>query len=676
MTQKYTPNNPFQTKPKEVNPTTQKPPYNPDKKPFPPKPISTQFTQKPLLKLEMYEPAKPKLEKPVGSYPMYTASINPNRQFMPGAFQYLQKPTYGISYGPNVQLPMQNVYNINLPGPTGGHVEMNRIYENILPGKENKLTANTLGERLQMYDYVRQILVKAGEGEDVSLDNEGHNSLMSYIKFMELNPTYYSPINANPYAGLSYGLLIYRSCFPIKLDEASQTIVCARDSIGLNIRLYALTIAEYFSYKFRQNVFKQYDVWRELSWYEYMRENVLKKKQSPNFPLLYCYFLCPNRKIDFFALKKNCLTQKDMLTKDYAKFVQRHQFISTIQPATAIVRPLDANKNVVTKLPDEVDPALQSYSGNTLILVTESPNYNIYQWASRTYVRDGIARKMISQGFYNADVWMGVIFQIVSALAVLQIHGIYIKDMTMTDNVYIKDLQSQGAALGYWKYVINGISYYIPNYGYLVMIDSNYKDIMNKGLTVDNCQRLYKIDTSGAIGKQFDKAKAFDAVFENYRCIINTNSFTKEHTQNNVNRPPESIMTLIEKMMSDPEKDLTKVLSTHFRHLMNNRIGTYLRKDTELPNIRDLTTAPKPGEMVIQSIDADTFKFALVEGNQEPGFVTIITKPDLDSIDYQTEIVRTDSLKQYSPSEKIEQISTTTNNLSEEALLETYTISS
>ena len=48
-------------------------------------------------------------------------------------------------------------------------------------------------------------------------------------------------------------------------------------------------------------------------------------------------------------------------------------------------------------------------------------------------------------------------------------------------------------------------------------------------------------------------------VFENYRQIINTNAFTKDHTLNNVNRPPESVMRLIGRMMEDPEMDLGKI---------------------------------------------------------------------------------------------------------------------
>ena len=214
--------------------------------------IPNPSTMQPTFKLEMFAPDQPQQQKPMGVYNPYmpVVELGGNRKFSPAAFQHLFAPTSAVSYGPNVKIPMQQVYNINLPGPTGGHVEMSKIYENVLPGKENKMSATTLGERLQTYDFVRQIIVKINDGEDIGIDNEGQNSLLSYLKLMELNPNYYSPINSNPYKGLPYGLLIYRSCFPIRFDETSQSVICAKNSIGLNIRLYSLSYAEYYSYKF------------------------------------------------------------------------------------------------------------------------------------------------------------------------------------------------------------------------------------------------------------------------------------------------------------------------------------------------------------------------------------------------------------------------------------------
>lgn len=630
----------------------------------------------------MFTP-KPKPQAPCALYYPYAPVITMPKsdvtgKYSPAALEHLFAPNTAYMLGPNVQMPMQNVYNINLPGPTGGHVEMNRIYENILPGKDGKFTATTLGERLQMYEYLRQILIKSCEGEDISLDSEGQNNLLSYIKFMEINPNYYSPLYNNPYRGLPYGLLVYRSCFPIRLDRKSQTVQCDRNSIGLNIRLYSLSIAEYYSYKFRQVVYKEYDVWRELAYYEYIRENIIKKKQSPNFPLLYAFFLCCNQHVNYFVLKRNCLTQKDLLTQEYKRFAQVHSLFSGVTASDEMIRPLslpEAAKRVIAKLPDEIDAGLQAYSGNTLILVTEAPHHNLYQWCSRIYEKDGIVNKMISDGFHNETVWANILFQIISALYVMQIHGIYIRNMTIEDNVYIKDLQTYGKAMGYWKYVIDGVPFYVPNYGYLVMIDSNFKDIYPEGRTIERCKREYKIYTSNIIGKRYSMESIRKKVFENYRRIISTNAFTQEHTINNVNRPPESIMKLLEAMMVDPEENLGKVLFKYFRSFMNNRIGTLLRKDTEVPNIREITGAFKRGEMVIEVVEDGLYKWAIVSDVKADGIVEIISKDDPDSTDFITKDVRIETLRQYSSSEKIEQITTSLEvNFSEDQLLETYII--
>ena len=639
----------------------------------------------PTLKLEMFSPP-PVQQVPYGVYSPYIPTLEIpglgiqtklGPKFSSGAFQNLLAPTSAISYGPNLRMPMQNVYNINLPGPTGGHVEMNKIYELVLPGKDNKFTSTTLGERLQTYDFIRQMLIKISEGEDISIDDKD-NSLLSYIKVMELNPNFYSTLYNNPYKGLPYGLLIYRSCFPIRLDPSGQSIICAKNSIGLNIRLYSLSFAEYFSYKFRQVIYKEYDVWRELAFYEYIRENIIKKKQSPNFPLLYAFFLCPNNNINYFALKKNCLTQKDILTKEYQRFVEVHTLFSSVTSSQEILRPMtlpEAAAQVIAKLPDEIDPGLQAYSGTTLIAITEAPHHNLYQWASRTYEKEGMARKMISHGYHDETVWLGVIFQIISALYVLQIHGIYIRNMSIGDNIYIKDLQTYGKAMGYWKYIIDGVPFYIPNFGYIVIVDSNFKDIIPGGKTIEQCKREYKIYTSNIIGKRYSMDSIRRKVFDNYRNIISTNSFSKEHTQNNVTRPPESVMKLIESMMVDPETNLGKVLFKYFRSLMNNRTGTLLRKDNEVPNIREITGSFKKGEMAVEVVEEEVYRWCIISEIKNDGVVEIVTRSDPNTDDFITVDVRVETLRQYAPNEKIEQNLTSPDvNFSEEQLLETYVI--
>ncbi|RYX83615.1 hypothetical protein EON73_03770, partial [bacterium] len=160
-------------------------------------------TMKPTLKLEVYDPPTNAFDKnkqlmqPLIYQPLYQLNGLPA---IPG----------NISYGPNLQMPMgQKTININLPGPTGNHLEMKNIYEHVLPGKNNKFTSTTIGERVKLFDYTRGILVKQQDGEEISLNSDSHRSLLSYLKIMEINPNHYSPLSNNPYTGLPFGLLVY-----------------------------------------------------------------------------------------------------------------------------------------------------------------------------------------------------------------------------------------------------------------------------------------------------------------------------------------------------------------------------------------------------------------------------------------------------------------------------------
>ena len=688
-------------------------------------------------------------EAPVGEYPLQAVKFNPT-------LQQLFNPTSIPTTGPNVQLPIQNVYQITLPGPTGGHVEMNQIYETVLPGKDIKLTFTTLGERINVLEYLRQIFVKINDGEDIGLEGDSKRNLLSFVKLMEMNPNYYSPLFNNPYKGLPLGLIVYRAGFPIRFDPISQSVVCAREAIGLNIRLYALNVAEYCSYLQRDINYKQYDVWRELAYYEYVRETIVKQRKSPNFVTLYAFFLCPNGKINYFALKSKLLSQKDLMTSDYqlfranfmrkqlaAKATSEKELLAKtltemekklanktpeeIQAAitdaavkqaaekvivdelkqssirfedtdgeTVIIdryhpalmkpnceKPLGIEPKCDTngKLPDEVDPTLQYYSGVTLLLLTEAPTHNLYQWISRSYQKDGIVSKMVSHGFYSADIWYSVLFQIVSALYVMQTECLYLRDMTIEDNINIKDLQSGvgGGVVGYWKYIVDGIPYYVPNYGYLAMIDTNFKDIKpGRSLGGFDLKRQYKFCSSGVIGDSYPVDEIRLNIWKNYRSIINTNAFTKEHTLNCVNKPPEEIMQFIEELMLDQETDIGKVIFKHFTMFMNNRVGTYLRSDFEVPNLVDGFAKLREGEMVAEIVHNNAYRWAIYTGvdEKDPGVVHILTRDRPDSKHIISRSVRIETLKQYAPYEPIKQnYAGERSKLSESELLETYTIS-
>ena len=90
-----------------------------------------------------------------------------------------------------------------------------------------------------------------------------------------------------------------------KFDRAVNKVTCSKNSIGLNLRIYEMSIAEYKARNLSDNIKPdKFNLWREITYYEYVREEIIKKKKSPNFPILYAFFISSGTGIDFKKLKK------------------------------------------------------------------------------------------------------------------------------------------------------------------------------------------------------------------------------------------------------------------------------------------------------------------------------------------------------------------------------------
>jgi hypothetical protein len=694
-------------------------------------------------------------------------------------YPYMQNP-YNAPYDMNYNMPVQKIYNISMAGPSGDHVMMSRIFEDVLPGKDWNSTMITLGERLTIYNYIRNTFANLEDGADIGLDGGGErNSLLSYLRFVELNPGSYSKLYNNPYKNLADGFLIYNSCYPIRYDQPSNKVTCAKNSMGINIRLYKLTVAQYELFKLRNQKYMEYDVWRELGYYEYMREEILKKKVSPNFSLLYNYFVSRNNKINFDKLKSinvgksnkaeleinrnirdrtlrtakltlfntattneekdkiieniiykilrekypslqqnvidqliksNTLKQiaygiikDEPIKKSYIDNIDKHAIFKDLIKSLVyeITEPVQTNGSISNALinrsiqtnEDTLDMNTlksmmedNSYSGNCLIALTESPNNNLYKWASRTYESTGTIKKMLTSGFYNEKIWMSILFQIMAALYTMQIHEIAFRDFSIEDNIYIKDLQTEGNNTGYWKYRIEGIDYYVPNYGYLVMIDSNFKDIKNNEYSIINkkttrynkiCSRIFKNNYTNDTSEEIHKL-----IVEGFKNVFNPNSFTKDHIKNGVTKPPEEIMTLLtninSELMNDNKCNIASYIFKYMKCYLHNRIGHYLYRDNEIPNIRQENRKDfNVGDMVIyESSFEGSNVWALYLGKSESGTNELIcTKVSPTDREFTIIEVNESNLREYTKGEAIEQKYKVDQKLNENDLLETYIIS-
>lgn len=629
--------------------------------------------------------------------------------------QYSGMPFFGQPY-PTLMPPVIKNYSINTDGPGANHQRLAIVYEDIMPTKPFVPSSTTLGERLNIYQFVRSSIFSNVDGANISLDGYtqvgGGNSLLSFIKFGDLNPYNTYKLSNNKYRGLPPGYLIYRTCYPIREDAGKTT--CSKDSTSVNVRIYKMLEGSFMVNRTSPEKFYEYDEWREVAFYEYVRENIIKKKVCPHFVGLYGYFIAEKCGIDFDGIEliKNSKvghteepkyvphTGKDPATifsstlKEIPSLHQSKAEIDEIVKLNTpsifgVTRPQTVkyvNKNDNTLV--EINP--NSYTGKTLVMLTESPTYNLIGWATRTYQQTGNVRVMINRGIHSADEWLNIYFQIMVGLYVMQINKIYINNFSVENNILIKDLTLRGAITNYWKYKIGEIDFYIPNIGFLVMLDSNYKDLQNNSATKYESTFDKSATNTEKIGGKFlgknckiDDKQIRDKVFDMFKQAFDINVFDKDFDSSGGCRPPAEITDMISNINNDimndianDTKDIKKYIVKYMTKFLHNRTGTYLREAEVLNIRRDDTREFKKGQLVVYEDAYGTFKFVIYLETQPNGLAKILTKNDPADLDIiEDNKVPITALLNYSRAEPIYQtFKSNEANMNEEDLLETYVI--
>ena len=623
--------------------------------------------------------------------------------FMP---TYMTNPFIPAQYGiantmmqpqvPIVPTIFKN-YMISAPGPVGMHEKISYIYEDMLPTINIPGKITTLRERISLHSYLRSLLFPTSDGSDINLD-ERSNSLMQHLKYMDMNPYNTYELDQNPYNTLPDNFVLYRSCYPIQKDNSNTK--CAKNSMGMNLRIYKLDAEAYNVHKPLATVAlpsamsgatvgattgtgtgtgtgatassvpvvthtpkkkTDYEQWREIIYYEFIRDRILKKNRCPNFVNLFGYYINEKSEVDFdkyIALKK------------------RTPVPSAIKPAT-VYSPPKTVESLMTTIKSSYPISYTTpkmYSGQALIALTESPLYNLLAFSSTIYVRDGPVKRMISTGYYNEYIWYSILFQIMVALYILQKEEIYFNNFQLEYNIFIKDLSLHSNLTNFWKYRINNIDYYIPNYGFLAMLDASYQD---------------KLETSEIKNKIYAKplgdsdtgtVNIKDLIFDNmFKKVFDSNIFTgTDFISRGGIKPPIEIITLLNNINSDTtSKNILDFIEKYMRKFVNNRIGTLL-KESEVSNIRRDYSDFIKGQILVNQIGESVYKFViLLKDNGDT--CDILTKKDdmtISEIDRFEEIkVPKGSLYGYLRAENIEQAFKPNEiNLNEEDLLETYLV--
>ena len=639
----------------------------------------------PTLDLKYYAPLPPKKDMSgpnMASYaPLYPQSFPPG--YMGPGLAPLVPPTIINNYAFDKGL---------FPRTT----MLRYIKQDSLPDKNLNKTFDTLAERLIIYKFIRGTIFANSDGTDINLDGQ-NRSLLSYVKLDDVNPYRKNKFLNNSYMGMAEDFILIRSSYPIQ-KEVTKEITCVKDAMSINIRIYKMTEGSYLTGMTKSNTFIYYDEWRELAFYEYIRENIIKTKMCPNFPTIFGYFISTDSKIPFDKInklsgnntptpQKTFIVHKDMNGNPIK--INPNSSLSSLMKLYvpdnktkfgADVKTISytgANGRVIVSDPTQ-------YKGKALVILTESSTCSLYDWASVQYKKEGVIMQMINRGSHTDDEWLNILFQIMAALYTCEISQIYIDNFSLEHNVLIKDIGLKGSVSSYWKYIIDDISYYVPNNGSIVMIDSNFNDIANDKQTtsfaniVQNASNASKLANPHKIGGKFLDSDMLDdkgysnKAFEMFKICVDPNNYKNSYCT----EPSSTIMTMLEDITkditndTDSKKTIGKYIKKFMTKFMNNRIGTYL-KEIEIPHIRKENKNFTNGQLAIYEAAHNEYICVLFCELNANGNAVVLTR---DSNEIIQNIYPLSSIHNYSKSEILNQNFKGLEKFSEEDLLEIYTI--
>ena len=643
----------------------------------------------PLLNLQLYQAKPPPKQTgtaqqayphPAVFYPNYVA--NP---FNPMEFaNYMNYARMGAigPFGPYTG-PSYKEYNININGVSGSHVKTSMLFEDVLPGTKNIGSRYTsLGERKTIYEYIRSIMFSKGDGEDLPIDDSNYN-LLSHLKFMDMNPYNASRFSRNPYRGLPYGLLLFRSCYPIRHNERTATAICAKNSTGINVRIYRMVEGAFKINKNKRKM-EDYDMWRDIAFYEYIKSQIIKPKICPNFIVMFGYNITLDSKIDFETIHNvnklggvrprprpgaeqmaaAAAITVNPIPATAAAINKAHKAANTAaakefgivrQPAApgtpgyplagtiedprysklfvevpedpdlmgcdrsfmdmGRVKPKPTNIEV-EETRKKIEGELDTYRGKALVCLTEAANYTLMGWAKKEYRAEGNVKRMINTGYHPTHVWESVIFQILAALYTMQIKGIVIRGFKLDRNVFIKDIELHNKSTTYWKYKIEGIDYYVPNYGYLVLIDTNYRDF-DDDVPCDketDITRLRKIDGL-MVDTTMVPADITAHVFDTFRECVDPNIFDQDFINDDGIKPPEDILKLLSTIKADADaknsSNISDYIRRHMTMFIHNRVGSLLIADEMTKILEGAAKEFNKGELAVMKDSNNNTRFVI-----------------------------------------------------------------
>lgn len=657
-------------KPREFKPKEERREFKPKEegREFKPRYETKNIAEQPVLaEQKVYQPKQAPggsgHKHPMYNYPAYITTDNQQQLPPPFVQDYDSYPwPHSVPLKKVNEIPLQKIYNINLGGGDQGHTVLNSLYEDILPGDPFQYSMIKTFERDEIKNFIRNSVLVKEDYEDITLQKSTGRSLLSFFRILHFNP--YGTGNKNPYTDIPYNFLIYNMAYPVKFED--NRVEAARNAMGFNLRIYNLNngAANYKNTSLKTTSGREldgfdFDVWREIFYYETITNQIIKKKLSPNFIQMLFYTRDKESKIKYDELKRIINTHRstglELILENSKKIFE------------GVVVTDELKKYFGGNFPDMTPSDLAKDSGLSLLAVTEAPNYSIKEWASPMYNKFSARHEMVSTGNHTVEEWRSVIFQTLYACYVMEQVGFHYRDFSL-DNIFVKDLFVNKSSVNHWKYIVDDYEFYVPNLGYLVLLDSRFKDI-SPTYTNDTSRIVGNDQIFKLTGKIFGTRNGIDEtdLLEKIKYIFNNPSFNLD--------PPSEIKILLTNIYNslNSTNSIKRALCENFVELLNNRAGTPLtsseRNNLSVTSFKDITN----GKLVVYQKRYEEFVWVIYNGKDksDPKKRSILY---MDGNTVVKEGVFPHSLINYPSNEPIIQNNTRTMKFDNDSTIETYRI--
>lgn len=201
---------------------------------------------------------------------------------------------------------VENRYIIANDNPYQNINRLNFLYEDFIPDPLMPDKILTINDRFNLGEFISNNVLSLfekdtdkyylGKAEQQIIKSlytneiDGLSKIFSKIKSLRLNPNFEGNNN------MPKDFMIFKSCYPIRKTDSNVT--CSKSSQSVNLRIYKTpfntetkTTADGISYEDIKGIPEHSHIDNELNYYMQIN-NIIKNKESPNFPI--CYGIVKN----------------------------------------------------------------------------------------------------------------------------------------------------------------------------------------------------------------------------------------------------------------------------------------------------------------------------------------------------------------------------------------------